>query len=316
VLDALFGRLTTIAMPLREQPAMIQAYLVAATVMFIFGVCMNTLTIALFVLQSETREVGCSFYIIASAAFGLCSLTMFSAKFASLFAFPQMANNFGCIFIEYFLKCLPAICDWFNACVPLERLWSVRAGISFNKNRSKHVAKKIVSLLPFVIAVSVVHDPIHRQSIIDVQLDGGQRSWCVIELSRTFVRTYNLFINIVHYFVPFLLNLISSIIILLRLARNRSRANKQRYNIVIKQQLAAYKSWIISPIVLALLALPRVIFALILTCISLSTPVWQIHLLLIGYFISFLPQIGTFLIFVVPSKRYMEALGKLLKRRH
>jgi hypothetical protein len=135
-----------------------------------------------------------------------------------------------------------------------------------------------------------------------------------VKFDQQSLHTYNLIINIIHYVVPFSINLVSSVFILLRVSRSKSNAQKLPFSQALKQQFLAYKHWILSPLLLALLALPRLIFGLIFTCIS-STDSWQSQLLLIGYFIGFLPQVGTLVIFVLPSKTYKEALVKLLKRQ-
>ncbi len=128
------------------------------------------------------------------------------------------------------------------------------------------------------------------------------------------LRIYNVIINIIHYVGPFSINLVSSVFILLRTSRSKSNAQKVPFSQALKQQFLAYKRWILSPLLLALLALPRLIFALIFTCIS-SADGWQSQLLLTGYFIGFLPQIGTLVIFVLPSETYKEELVKLFKRQ-
>jgi hypothetical protein len=134
-----------------------------------------------------------------------------------------------------------------------------------------------------------------------------------VKFDQQSLHIYNIIINIIHYVVPFSINLLASIFILLRTSRIKSNAQKLPFSQALKQQFLSYKHWILSPFLLALLALPRLIFALTFTCIS-SIDSWQSQFLLIGYFIGFLPQIGTLIIFVLPSKTYKEELVKLLKR--
>ncbi len=61
---------------------------------------------------------------------------------------------------------------------------------------------------------------------------------------------------------------------------------------------------IISPLILIILALPRIIFAFILDCMKSARD--PVTLYLIGYFISFIPPILLFVVFVLPSELYVK----------
>lgn len=108
-----------------------------------------------------------------------------------------------------------------------------------------------------------------------------------------------------------MISLIAIIFILIDFTRVRVKAKQQAFKLVFSEQLSLLKHWIISPIVLAILALPRIIFSLTFTCISKDTP-WQ-HILIISYFIAFLPHISSLVIFVLPSKTYMKQLKIFIK---
>jgi hypothetical protein len=224
-----------------------------------------------------------------------------------------MSDRVGCILIEYCLKCLPTIVDWINACVPLERVWATQIGINFDTARSKRWAKKLILLLPLLVASTLLHDPLHRQSFADPRLNGGRHPWCVVQFESKVARSYNMTINLLHYFIPFLINLGCIGVIFQSLARTKARAKHQNYRDVLKEQVLAYKNWIIGPIVLVMLALPRLVFALVFTCISTSTP-WQTYMLLSGYFVAFLPQMASFIIFVLPSEFYKKELVLMSNR--
>jgi hypothetical protein len=316
-IDALIGQSIKIDVSLREQPTIIQICFVLAGILFVLGVVINIVTISLFTLRQKCRENGCGFYILTSSIFGICSLTMLFIKFISLIYVIQMFNHRGCILIEYFLKYLPTVVDWMNMYVSLERVWIVRNKANFNKTKSKRLAKIIILTTMFLIALSLIHDPLHRESIVDPRLNYGLRPWCVVRFNGNRARSYNMTINLLHYFIPFLSSLIATVIILTSFARTKAKVKHENFNRVFKEQLVTFKHWIISPIVLVILALPRLIFALIFTCISASTS-WQIYMLLVGYFVGFLPQMGSLIIFVLPSKTYKHELITMIKgiRRH
>ena len=64
-----------------------------------------------------------------------------------------------------------------------------------------------------------------------------------------------------------------------------------------------HKHLLISPIVLLLLATPRLIISLVSGCVDPSENPW---LYLCAYFISFTPPMLIFVVFVLPSKLYRK----------
>ncbi|CAF1454631.1 unnamed protein product [Adineta steineri] len=321
-LDALIGQRIASHTPIYRQSISVQLYFTLIILFVIIGLSLNSITITLFSIRTKLRNAECSLYIMTSSGFGICSVSILCIKFISVIFRPEMvATQLGCASMEYLLKLFPTICDWLNAFVSLDRLWLIRTGAGMNKTPNKLAFKrrflgspaKILFIILLVL-VSFLHDPIHRQSIIDPRFRNENRPWCVVKFDQQAIHVYNITINIIHYVGPFILNLISSLLILVYVSRSKSNAQKQSFHKILKEQFLAYKSWILSPLLLALFTVPRLIFALTFTCIT-SPDAWQSQLLLIGYFIGFLPQIGTLIIFILPSKTYKEELIKLFKRQ-
>ena len=77
------------------------------------------------------------------------------------------------------------------------------------------MAKILIPLTILIIMTSLLHDPFHRESIINPRLDYGRRAWCIVQFSTSLVRIYNMIINIIHYVVPFAVSLIATIFILI-----------------------------------------------------------------------------------------------------
>jgi len=72
-----------------------------------------------------------------------------------------------------------------------------------------------------------------------------------------------------------------------------------------------HKHLLIAPVVLVLLAIPRMILIYTSKCMKSADDVW---LYLIGYFISLIPSMLTFLIFVLPSKLYKKEFDQTVAR--
>jgi hypothetical protein len=197
--------------------------------------------------------------------------------------------------------------NWLNAFVAIERAYAVFTGVKFNKIQSKRVAKRVIFILPILIIITIIHEPLYRVLYDDEE---EQRTWCVIPYSR-FLHNYNSAIILIHFLVPSIINLISALSIIIITARQRSASQSRlTYQQHLRQQLAEHKHILISPIALVILSVPRLIISLISSCVKLSR---DPRLYLVGYFISFIPSVLMFVIFVLPSDLYSKEFKESTK---
>jgi hypothetical protein len=200
--------------------------------------------------------------------------------------------------------------QWLNACVASERAIIAIKGISFDKAKSRKIAKFIIPTLLFLIIGTNIHEIINR-NLIDDDNNDEKRIWCIVTHSAGFQK-YNLVVNIFHFCTPFVINLLSAIVIIIKTARLRATAKiEQNYREVLLDQLKQHKNLLISSVLLVILAIPRLIITFVSGCMKSANDAWPF---LIGYFISFIPPILTFLIFVVPSKTYKDEFYKTARR--
>ncbi|UJR19316.1 hypothetical protein I4U23_022445 [Adineta vaga] len=101
----------------------------------------------------------------------------------------------------------------------------------------------------------------------------------------------------IHFIVPFLANLFSALFIIFGSAQQRSKVQKRQiFKEHVYQQMKNHKQLLITPAVLLILALPRLVMSLLSECINASNYPW---LFLFGYFIAFTPALLAFTIFGV-----------------
>ncbi|CAF1509476.1 unnamed protein product [Adineta steineri] len=232
----------------------------------------------------------------------------FSGIFSAMVFIQKNSRKVGSV--DFLLRTCVNYGDWLNASVAIERALTVIQGIHFDKEKSKRIAKWAIVLLFFIIATTNLHDPLNRRLITD---EDEQRTWCIIRYS-SLAETYNSVSQIVHFSLPFALNIISSLIIIVNIARARSRTQKeQTLKKHIRKQLALNKHLFISPIILVLLAVPGLIISLISGCMKTDREPW---LPLIGYFISFVPSLLVFVVFVLPSTTYKAEFKNILMKMY
>ncbi|CAF1279777.1 unnamed protein product [Adineta ricciae] len=315
-LDAILGYHIQPYIKLTSQPFIIKLSLILTIIITILGIINSILSLMVF-KSRELRKSGCSVYLLGSSLTTLFTIIIFLLKF-SIFLHAQMTYmtnsiflNIQCYTLDFCLRIGLCMDQYLNACVASERALTAFQGVRFNKEKSQQMAKYIIILILFWTITTAIHDPIHRQILHDndddAVEDNEKRIWCIASYSSNF-RIFNSIINLIHFFVPFVLNLMSALIIIFFTSQKRKKAQKKlTYRQIIKEQIQDHLHLLIAPVVLVLLAFPRLILSFIATCMNSSYDVW---LPLIGYFISCIPPLLTFIIFVMPSKLYMSEFKK------
>ena len=138
-----------------------------------------------------------------------------------------------------------------------------------------------------------------------------ERTWCVVRYS-SLLHNYSSFIQFFHFFAPFVINFFSAVFIIIGTTLQRVALEDQhRFTNHFKSKLKQHKHLLISPIILVILSLPRLIISFTLDCQKSSKHFW---LFLLGYFISFMPSVFIFLVFVLPSPTYKKEFKLVLSR--
>ncbi|CAF1426034.1 unnamed protein product [Adineta ricciae] len=323
-------------MTIHNQPLSIKISAALSVIMFVAGV-INSLCSFLTFQNPNARTVGCGLYLLASSVTSLLTITMFGIKFWFVvviqmdISVPQSVLQGGCKLIETLLKLFCYWDAWLNACVAVERAVSAYKKVSFDKEKSKRLARWIIFILPIVIMGTIIHEPLHRH-IVEYkrqerrEIDGAIYTekdvvidtvfWCITTYPQS-LQDYNTAILFIHLLGPFSINLLSSLFIIIGSARRRAEAQlQQTYKQHLREQWSEHKQLVVSPILLVILSTPRLVISLLSGCIGVSHYTW---LYLCGYFISFTPSILVFVVFVLPSSSYRKTFKKsffrLCKRR-
>jgi len=326
----------------RKQSVLIQTAAGLTMIMFVIGFINGIFSLITF-RNKELRRVGCGIYLLASSITSLLTITMFTIKFwfVILIQLHSIVRSSilrtDCVFIGPVLKLCLYLDGWLNACVAIERTVNVSKGVNFDKKKSQRAARWILLILPIFIMGTIVHEPIHHElfeyttqkynpidinnnSTMNVSMEndtnvGYENEYnvlCVIRYSRS-VQTYNTITLFIHLVAPFFVNLFSALFIIFGTARRRSTAktNKKSFKEHAVNQIREHKQLLISPFILLVLALPRLIMSLVSGCVDPSENPW---LYLCGYLISFTPPMLVFAVFVLPSELYRKTFKDSMTR--
>jgi len=302
---------------LNHQSLTVKMSVAITMIMFIGGLINSILSFITF-REKNLRKVGCGMYLLASSITSFLTISMFTIKFwfvilthMNVSYVSSSVLRGGCVTIEPILKLFLYLDAWLNACVASERTANVIKGTKFDKKKSKRIARWIILILPFGIMATIIHEPLYRE-LLETKAKDNQTEryfWCITRYSSS-VQLYNTIILCFHLIAPFTINLFSALFIVFGLARQRSVSQtRQTYREHICEQFSEHKQLVISPVILLVLSLPRLIISLLSGCTEASANLW---LYLFTYFISFTPSMLVFVVFVLPSALYRKQFTQTL----
>ncbi|CAM4870529.1 unnamed protein product, partial [Rotaria socialis] len=167
----------------------------------------------------------------------------------------------------------------------------------------------VLYVLSPLTPIAHLHIRLHRQLIDDNDLV-EQRTWCFVRCSYS-INIFNSFIILCHFLIPFTINLISTIFIIIFIARSRFNLQPgitftQHLELKFKQN----KHHFIASCALVLLALPPLITSLTRGCMKTPRNSW---LFLFGYLISFLSSTIKLFAYILPWKIYKDEFKNVMK---
>ncbi|CAF3380983.1 unnamed protein product, partial [Rotaria sp. Silwood2] len=286
----------------------------ALTIIFIIVGFVNGILSLITFINKNIREVGCGLYLLGSSITTLLTTIIFGLKFCIL-VFAQMALisnrsflKIQCLLLDFILRVCLNIDQWLNACVAIERAITIIKAARFHKKKSKQIAKIVIIIIPIVVIVTTIYDPFYRR-LIDEENEDDKRIWCIVNYSIG-IKIFNSIIHTFHFLAPLMINITSVIILITKKTRHRSNIQTGRSYIEhLKEQIHQHKHLFTAPVILVILGLPRLILLFVSTCMKSTDDAW---LFLVGYFISFIPSMLTFVVFILPSKFYKQQLRQTL----
>jgi hypothetical protein len=170
----------------------------------------------------------------------------------------------------------------------------------------------MIPLLFIILTLSSCHQLFSRHLINDPRNDA--RRWCLIKYQYQWIQTYDITIRLINCTIPFLVNFVSTIILLVAYTQTKHRANNnQNYSIILAEQVRQHKHLIITPLIMITFKLPLFIVQITFKCIVFP---WQLYTSIIVYLISYIPLATTFILFVYFSPSYYKLfLDKWIRRK-
>ncbi|CAF3583830.1 unnamed protein product [Adineta steineri] len=282
-------------------------YIFIVCLIFLFGL-LNNFNSFLTFIRPKSRKSGVVNYLLIISIIDQCSLLLLLLKiihtilgYHGILFFYTNTNLYSCKILSYLLSVLTRITYWLTSLITIERLCLVLFPTS-SLSKNQH---RIIIMIIFVI---VYYSNLSRNATL-----------CVTNYTQSLILTYHRINVFIHYLIPFLIQIIAITILIIQVACNRVRISNQTFLNLFIKQIKTQKEQYITPIIIIISSLPQIILAFSYSCTELKQS-WQRYTLLTTYFLSYLPQMLGFILYVLPSTTYSQEfrqtpIGKRILRQ-
>jgi hypothetical protein len=266
---------------------------------FIIGLFNNFCSFVTF-KRPRPRKFGVGNYLLVVSCFNQIALLFLLFKFLEMTI--GIIGIGSCKIISYFLSVMTRSTYWLTNCISVDRLLMILFPTSSSlKNARLSIG---ISILTLIILFGMHVHEIIDYTIIE-HLSTGSLI-CVTNFNTKLISTYNRISTLIHYLLPFFVQIISitSLIILAARSRVKAMGQKMTFSQVLKKQFDTQKELDVTPSIIILSALPQAILTFSFACTQLSD--LQRHTLLASYLFSYSPQVFGFILYVLPSTDYKK----------
>ena len=292
-------------------------YMSITLLIFLFGLFNNLCSLLTF-MRPSPRKFGVGNYLLIVSVINQCSLLLLVLKMihivfgsnGSLFEFTNR-NLYSCKIASYLLSVFTRITYWLSSFVTLERLCMVLFPTS-SILKSPRLALVLSISTIIILSGMHIHEALYYTIIVDSTYTSANVTLCVTSYTKSVVSIYNQVNVLIHYFVPFILQVISITITIIQTACSRARTTGNRGETFVdlfKKQFRTQREHYITPIIIVFSALPQAILSFSYACTELKQS-WQRYTLLSAYFLSYLPQMLGFILHVLPSTAFSQEFYK------
>ena len=283
-------------------------YLSPTILMFFAGALTNYASFITF-KRPNLRKIGVCAYLLILSLINQCSLLTLFLKIISIpIGFP---SDISCKIISYTLSVFTRYSGWLTSWITIERVCFLL--FPFNSFLNKPRISIVLSLITLII-IALMH--IHELFVYTAASIPEKTTFCTAHFDR--LSTYNRVTVLIHYIVPFCVQIVSTTVLIVLAARSRSRVNSNRTMTIkfFRRQFKNHRELYITPVIIILSAIPHSALSFGLACNTLSVS-WQRHALIMTYFLSYTPQLLGFVLFVLPSSKYSNEFQQtqLAKKR-
>jgi hypothetical protein len=211
-------------------------------------------------------------------------------------------NVIMCKAFAYLLSIFTRSTYWLLSLVTIERLYLVLRPTNNMFKRSN------ITICLTIVTITIVFSMhIHEIFYYTIVKDSNNQTLCVINFEQAHILLYDRVTVLFHSLGPFIIQVVSVTRLIVLITQSRAKTRREGKNVsfnnLLMQQFKKQKELYINPAIIILSALPQIVLSFSIACTELSSA-WQRYLLLITYFLSYLPQMISLVLHILPSTLY------------
>lgn len=283
-------------------------YIALTFLLFVIGLLNNFCSFLTFKRQ-EPRKFRVGNYLLIVSILNQCALLCLFVKFLHiLFGILGWTTHSSCKVVSYFLSTVTRSTYWLTSLITFDRLVLILFPRSNNTMTNSRIA--IYTSMITILALCTMH--IHEILFYTtVRHPDTFVLHCVTNFEHNIVTSYNRVNTLLHYLIPFFFQGTAITLLIVQMARSRAKtanATTMTFRRILKKQFSMHKELYITPAIILLSGLPQTIVSFGLACTQLT--VWQRHLLLVVFLLTYIPQVLGFILYVLPSSSYKKEFNE------
>ena len=289
-----------------ESKAVQAIYIVLTFLLFAVGLFNNLCSLITF-KRPEPRKFRVGYYLFFVTILNQCALLCLLFKFVHvLLGTFGWTTNTSCKVVSYLLSTVTRSTYWLTSWITIDHLLMILFPMSTaTENSNIAIYSSIVTILTLlgmhiheILFYIIIHQP-ESSTLL-----------CVTNFEQNTVANYHRVNTLLHHLVPFFVQTIAITVLIVQVARSRAKTGSKQtaFGEILKKQFNIHKELYTAPTIIVLSALPQNILSFSLACMQLS--LWQRHLLLATYVLSYIPQGLGFVLYVLPSSCYKKEFNK------
>jgi hypothetical protein len=281
-------------------------YIALPSLMLAVGFVSNIL--CLLTLRQPTIESSTTTRYIQLAAI-TSQLTLFAVFFQTAYVILNRFDFLGhtrfntllCHTCSYALHCFAYTNKWLIGVLSIYRAHNTRQIRTMVINHRRQNRIMILGILVIIFSLNAVEIGFHHL-VIDPR-NSQHQLVCIVEYTEPIWQTIETISRFCNHLIPFLLNIYATSIIIVTVARSKAKLYKSKCRMEVWKQIKNRYEQLICPMAMIVCSTPHLLVGFFVHCHDLDKVI-QRKLIVIVYLISFFPEMLTFCLFILPSKKF------------
>jgi hypothetical protein len=214
----------------------------------------------------------------------------------------SLVNRILCKSLSYILNCFAYTSKCYATLLSVNRAWHVRQLRIIPMYSRKQLLWPVAIFLIIlifngteVIFHRLINDPRKLKHLV-----------CTVEYTEPIWRIVEMVFRFLIHIFPFILNLYAVIIIIRTVAKSKRNIHRSSFVSEFWKQVKQYHEQLLCPVLMIICSTPQLLMTVIVKCYEWNNAYYR-TLMIVAHFVSFIPQVFTYYLFVQLSKTYKKS---------